>query len=133
MSQDKWKSAPFLIATTTGVVSERGKIYRGLGVAIRAEGSPKGRIKPKWALTHLGTGHSICQILGDEGFALGIATRIAELGDWSFDSLEGWKNSDPDLAVRVKELFTEYPGVLLRQGTGQVDQTTAREVAAQRE
>lgn len=111
-----WKAETFYIAAWWGAYAVAGYTYRALGLHMQIKGSPKGRRPPSWALTHLGSGHCICQIKGKVADALPIATDIAECGDWDFDGLDGWKNRDPNLPAKVITITDRYAKQVSRMG-----------------
>lgn len=100
-----WMPADFLVACGREPTLRAGYVYRGLGLVLSVRGSPKGRRKPIWALTHLGSGHALCLIEGDVKTAFPIASEIAELGDWDWDGFEGYKNRDPELLTRASDVI----------------------------
>lgn len=106
----KWTAAKYLLATPVQPTDVSGRTYRGLGLHQAGRGSPKGKRPPWWALTHLATGHRVCRIDAHEDEALKIATLIAECGDWTFEGLDGWKNSDPELKEKAAAMMQTFPG-----------------------
>lgn len=110
MNEPRWREEKFLIAS--GGISltmvRFGFTYRGLGMWKTSRGSPKGRRPPTWSLTHLGTGHRVCLIHCHMVEAFGVATEMAECGDWDFDSLVGWKDRDPDLPMKCVAIIERH-------------------------
>lgn len=127
-----WPAANFSIAMPQGPVSRSGYAWRGLGLFMISSGSPKGKRKPKWSLTHLGSGHAIAFIDGDVREAFPVASEIALAGDWTFDGLEGWRNQFPDAPQRVAEIVARHRNVT-KSGSGHRNEDVARQVAAARE
>jgi hypothetical protein len=107
-----------------------GYTYRGLGLWIAIDGSPKGRIPPQWSLSHLGSGHNLCYIKGDVATAFPIATEIAEAGDWGFLSLDGWRDRFPDAPKRLDEIIARYPKLCSRGARRGADREVAAQIAA---
>ena len=124
-----WPAGSFLIALSSGPELVKGYTYRGLGLHVVSRGSPKGRRPPTWALTHLGSGHSVMQIKGRANVAFLVATEVAESGDWDFDGLDGWKNRDPELPAKLKEIMSRHANTS-RSRLGSLDDVS-RKIAAQ--
>lgn len=114
-----WEATGYLIAMPSGPESVDGYVYRGLGLDKNSPGC--------WTLTHLGTGHRICLIddLLENAFRIG--TEFADCADWSFNSLLGWKNEQPDLAEKVAALCERHDQCSL-QGTRHLEDA-ARQIA----
>lgn len=105
-----WTPTVFPIACVQHSIDFRaGYTYRGLGLHMVAKASPKGRRPPRWKLTHLGSGHGVAHIDGKVADAFPIATEVAECGDWDFDGMDGWRNRDPDLPTKVRDVLAKYP------------------------
>src|SRR5271154_5226172 len=98
-----WVQEIFLRAENgrTTPVNTNGHVYRGVGLFER---------KPNiWDLFHLGTGHLIFKnIYGKRGDVFSIATEIAEMTDWSFDGIGGWKNTDPELPEKMAGIMKRH-------------------------
>lgn len=60
--------------------------------------------------------------------AFRIADQIVGLTDWTFDGLDGWKNTDPDLMQKLGALL-ELLGRKIRCGGGMQDSEGARAIA----
>lgn len=88
-----------------------GYTYRGLGLHIGVNPSPKGKRPARWVLTHLNTGHRIGFLDGNVATAFPVASKIAEAGDWDFLSFEGWRDRFPDVRERLAEIQAQYPKV----------------------
>lgn len=109
MSEKVWKPDRFLVAHSYGLQEVNGYSYRGLGLSLLISGSPKGRRKPQWMLIHLGTGHTVTNIVGTAAEAFPVAYEIAHLGDWGFDSLTGWRDRDPEIMERLLAFVKTHP------------------------
>lgn len=124
-----WEPADFLIARAVEPVTRAGYIYRGLGLHIAVRASPKGRRPPTWSLIHLGSGHRICMITGMVAKAFPVATEIAECSDWeAFDSIDGWLNTDPGIAEKVRQIVARHPNAGRGPGGDSADANAARAV-----
>ncbi|TXH47226.1 MAG: hypothetical protein E6Q97_27710 [Desulfurellales bacterium] len=74
---------------------------RGLGIVRRGE--------DRWLMVHLATGFGVVALHGVNLLeAMVIATEIAEAGDWTFQSLSGWQNQDPQLGSKVQNIVALY-------------------------
>jgi hypothetical protein len=132
MGKAMWPAATFQIATPWGVQTKHGYAMQGLGLWLISAGSPKGRRKPKWSLTHLGTGHAVGFITGDVRTAFLIATEIATAGDWTFDGMTGFRNQFPDAAEKVASIMARHPKAFSRGAGENGDEAQAREIAMAR-
>lgn len=105
-----WQPDTFLLAVDQPPHTKRveGYVYRGLGIHQSSGGSPKGRRKPEWVVTHLGSGCSIASIAGDVATAFPVATKIAECGDWDFIGIDGWRNRDPEIGSKVRAILDAH-------------------------
>lgn len=134
MAEDVWKPSEFPTANTSGVVVKAGYVYRGLGLYMAQAASPKGRRPPLWCLVHLGSGHAVFCIKGNVAKAFPIASEVAECSDWaSFDGLDGWENTDPELKEKFWALYWKYEGKTALLGTAGAMHERAREVAMARD
>lgn len=80
----------------------------------------------KWMLIHLATGHGVVRIDADETDAIVIATEIADCADWTFTSLDGFKNFDPLLPSKMQAIVELYaPCVVVANGVGDFDDPQA--------
>lgn len=114
-----WKPEDFEVAWGSGAGAVAGYTYRGLGLHVAINPSPKGKRPTRWTLTHLNTGHRIGYLDGDVRTAFPVATDIAEAGDWDFLSFEGWKDRFPDAKERLAEIQERHPKVFTwKQGDG---------------
>jgi len=111
-----WRPIHYMVAGLSEPRQVLGYTYAGLGLHMVHQGSPKGRRPPVWTITHLNTGHRICEITAHAPVAFSNATAFAELTDWDFDGLAGWKNRDPELGEKVGKLCVNLPGVSVRGG-----------------
>lgn len=131
MSELLWKPGKFLTAQFYGVEEASGYLYKGLGMRKAISASPKGRRPPLWSLTHCGSGHRVMFIKAHDAEAFVIATEVADLGDWTFDGLEGWRNQFPDVQERIHQMRSKY-GDKVSNGHGQRQEARAHEVAMMR-
>lgn len=119
-----WKPEIFEYAAGFGRTAKaHGYTAKGLGLDIAIKQSPKGKRPPKWRLIHLNTGHAICYIDGFVADAFPIASEIADLIDWDFDGLYGWRNRDPDLPAKLKEIAERNKRMTIRGGGNQDEQS----------
>jgi hypothetical protein len=135
---DKWRPGKFLKAMAVPLAprSHDGLIYRGIALRMIRRGSPKGRRPPTWELVHIGTGHRVFFFDLTAEAALELATSIAECGEWDYETLEGWRNVDPDLPHKVYAIDAAYekahPKVKIHRGSGKGSPEAARAVAMAR-
>lgn len=129
-----WKPEHFQTASAGGAYVRYGYVYRGLGLYRMFQGSPKGRRPPTWCLVHLGSGHAVVNIVGHVADAFPVAGEIAECGDWTFDSLDGWKNRDLELPVKVRAIIARHPKKRFQRTgeLGQQNEAVAAEIARAR-
>ncbi len=131
MSRSLWKPAEkYKIVVGPRIEDVTGYTYNGLGLRMHMRGSPKGRRPPMWNLTHLNSGHKIVSLHLHDTLAFKVATQIANLGDWSFNTLGGWRNRDPELRNKVAALLATYGQVQL--GGPEHDEAAARKIALER-
>ena len=83
----KWRKEVIVLAMPEGPRDQQGVTYNGLGLH---EEWPE-----QWSLTHLATGMQVCTLHGSLHQIRPTATKIAELGDWSFSN-----PAKPSLAFR---------------------------------
>lgn len=108
----------------------RAMVYRGLGLFLVEQ--RKGLEPAKWSLTHLGSGHRVGLIPGDELDVFKVATEIAECGDWEFSGLRGYQNMDPSLPAKALEIIARYSleRGRIKVGDGRdVDERAAAEIS----
>ena len=135
MSGNTWKPDLFEIAMPPGPRMVAGYTYRGLGLHIIRNGSPKGGRKPRWSLSHLGTGHKLAVLDGDVRTVFTVASDIAEAGDWTFDGLYGWKNQFPNAKEELERIINESSIGTLCFGPKHSEESraVAMQIAASRE
>ncbi|PXW76001.1 hypothetical protein C7451_106165 [Blastomonas natatoria] len=126
-----WKPETFKVAMPYGPADVPGYTYRGLGLHLIMQQSPKGRRPAMWSLSHLGSGHRIAIINGNVATAFPIASEIAEAGDWEFDSLHGWKDRFPDAKEKVDEILARSKIGKRGSGIGYSEET-AQQIAQSR-
>jgi hypothetical protein len=127
-----WLRAELEIATEGGLRSVRGYIHLGLGLH-RRKGTKvyQGHREPIWTLTHLNTGHMVCEIIGSFSQCRAIATVLAECSCWNdIAGLKGWTNIDPDLPTKVRQIISENKRCARYSGT--VCEESAREIYVNR-
>lgn len=115
-----WLETSFKIArfneppvTVNGVVHERGIGVHRVG-------------EEKWLLIHVRSGHAIVRLDLPEIEAIAVATEIAELGDWTFESLQGWQNHQPLLPGKMQALVELYaPAIVIPGGFSNADDEQA--------
>ncbi len=132
-----WRPETFDVAYPNGPVPKAGYTYRGLGLFVAIEASPKGRRPPEWSLTHLGSGHNVALLKGTVATVFPVATEIAESGDWEFISLFGYKDRFPEAATRLLEIIAGHPKIVRRMGTSGIkdkgrSQAIAQQIASNR-
>lgn len=127
----EWKEGRFLVGLGDGVREVTGWCTADLGLELAIEGSPKGRRKPLWSLVHLNTGHRIFCIQAEEHNALALASQVHELTDWSFVSLDGWRDRDPRLHDKVIAVADEAEFKVEFLSAGR-SQEAARQIAMAR-
>lgn len=114
-----WKESLHCIATSGGPAWKGGFVHAGLGMRKTSHNC--------WSLTHIGTGHLVVYIHAPMAYAFDIATQIADLTDWDFDSLFGWRNRCPDLPFRIADIANDHPkGVIVRPQTRTGTENAAR-------
>lgn len=125
-----WRPEDYLLAVSVEPYTSKvsGYTYRGLGLHVLDAGSPGGRRKPTWRLTHLGTGCSLADIKGDVATAFPVATEIAECSDWDFISLDGWRDRDPEIGAKVNAIIGRHKNATRAKGAATREMT---EIAAQ--
>ena len=96
-SASKWTRAVFQIAMRSGPQTRPGFTYRELG--LHYEG-------PHWTVTHLNTGHSLCDISADERRAKIIGAMLAECGDWSFKAINP---VPPEIVAAARAIIAATP------------------------
>lgn len=127
-----WRPGYYMSACWGDVEQSPGRIHAGLAMSFTFAGSPKGRRPPVWTLTHLGSGHVVCNIEAHEAEAFAIATEIAECGDWDFDGLKGYLNRDPDLPEKFRALMQKHGKRVVRSGGGRQSEAAAMAISMAR-
>lgn len=127
-----WQPARFALAMPGGdPLQVQGFTCRGLGLHQVIAPSPKGRRPGLWSLTHLNSGHRVAGVEGSDATVFKAALAVAELGDWDFDAVDGWRNMDPELPARLGQLAKSWLGVL-RFGAGPQDRAQASAISTGR-
>lgn len=124
-----WTSEAFYLAMPGGPYKVRGFTYRGLGLHLRLNGSAKRRRPSHWRLSHLGSGHALVSLWGEFDVVTAAASEIAELGDWDFISLEGWRDRFPDAKERMDEVLDRNPTIAKPAFGSRASHDLAREIA----
>lgn len=106
---------------------EDGLLCGGLALTKLWNGSPKGLRAPAWTLTHIGTGHTVCNFEARDPFPF--ADAVVDAGNWQFSGLDGYKNLDPDLPTKVRQVLRSSPNAKLLSAGGRSDEAAARAVA----
>lgn len=120
-----WISNSFMIAGPEGISEVDGFTYSGLGL------HKIGRYR--WSVTHLESGHRVVEVLGSEKDAKKAAVTVADLTDWTFRSLDGWRNTDPDLPEKIAKLTFFDPCIVRAGGSSSHGADLARQIAEARE
>lgn len=123
-----WKAGMFRFAMCPERL-EHGLLYRGLALTHLWSGSPKGRRPPAWTLTHIGSGHILCNFEAHDPYP--DATRMAECGEWDWEGLEGWRNVDPEIKVKALRVL-DLMGNRWISSSGRSSESAARQIAMQR-
>jgi hypothetical protein len=128
-----------LPADRTRVEQVTGWVYNGLGLSLNSSTRARYRRKDgtrklyeSWSATHLNTGHLVRGFRDLTPHALlAAATALAELTDWDFIGLDGWKNRAPDLMDRLQDWHQQFS--LAAHGSGSVrDEAIARNIGVAR-
>jgi hypothetical protein len=125
-----WKRERYLVAKGESLANVDGITAKGLGMSI---------VRPHvifaqaaiTAIHHLGSGHLLCYVKGDFGIAARVAVDLISCGDWEFGGLEGWKNADPDLTLKVQAVLKKHARVAY-VGDHAPDREQARKAARER-
>ncbi len=105
----KWAFEKYCIAAVGGIRQVEGYTYAGLGLHVKCVA--RGPQPPLWVLSHLMSGHRVFFIKAPYEKAIKLATEIAEMSDWTFNGLTGWKNMDPHLKEKAIDIETRYKEV----------------------
>ena len=133
VAADTWPPARFWVATSDGLKQVSGYTLAGLG--LHRDGAAGGT-KTRWTLTHLGSGGAVLRPVGTLAAVMPFATEIARCCDWTqFDTLGGWRQTDPDLFDKVSAILDAHPEVKLWCARAPITATPdeARAVIAARE
>lgn len=115
-----WRMAPVHISQDLGITAALGLTYRGIGLYFDREAE-------NFDVLHLGSGHRLASIRGrDRALAKELAGQIADLGDWTFDGLDGWRNSDPQIIDRLRALMAKHPDEIIQHPANQSPQGAQR-------
>ncbi len=126
-----WIYQPYKIASPAGIKTVDGLTYKGIGIHMKF---PSGVVKPPfWEITHLNSGHRICYIAAPLERTRQIATEIADMADWDFQGLEGWRNLDPEIRDKMNAIEEKYhPDIVRKGGKHPLDPDQAREIMLKR-
>ena len=127
----RWIAGPITVILFGEIIRRQGRSYNGVGLVRMIEPISKYQMPATESVFHLGTGHLICHLTGNPGITYSVATQLAELGDWSFDSLGGWKNHFPDVREKLLGLLERYPHVII-PAKGDQSEPLAREIVISR-
>lgn len=110
------------------IVEVRGWVREGRGVGLYFNEIGV------WWLVHLRSGHGICKLVGGPLEVLPVATRLAEVTDWTFEAITGWQNTDPDLPKKIRQIWAAEPRVMPDDIPGEDlrDERLARELAVEK-
>jgi hypothetical protein len=122
-----WTTEKFFASRHGKAMVLDGWTFEGLGLHRMLNKLPDVPMPSIWALYHLNSGHVVVFIMADEDIAFEIGMRIAKLGDWSFDGLDGWKNIEPDLRQKLHLLAKENSDKIFRFN-GLSNEETAQKV-----
>lgn len=124
-----WQPGEFFAAISFGIVEHNyGWLWGGVAIQKLWNGSPKGRRPPAWSLIHTGSGHRICVIEAPESDAFQIADQVVGIGDWSFEGIDGWRNTDHELMARMGALVGRL-GKVIKVYSGSQNHDAARAIA----
>lgn len=133
---EEWKVSSFRIGRCgllDGVEIVSGYEYRGLGLHMEEPARPaRGKRKatgPVWHLSHLETGHLVHRLRGDAATVFPVATEIACCTDWTFSSIYGWKDRDPELPNKVREFAKKHACVIAKRTGVPANEEIAREIS----
>jgi hypothetical protein len=143
----QWAEDRFEIANLWGVESEtaerveivNGFVYRGLGLyqssATKARYRRKDgtrRVYETWVITHLNTGHAVRTLFDCPApRAFMLATDLADMADWTFDGLDGWKNTCPDMPDLLQDWHRRHELKGMPAGGGR-DESVAQAIGMKR-
>ncbi len=125
---EKWVSEPLTLVLFGKICRKPGRSYNGLGMIRITDAIPEFQVPASEVVFHLGTGHCFCALKGSPSEILEVGTQLAELGDWTFDSLAGWKNQFPEVTEKLLGLQGRYPHIVVPM-EGEEDEALAREIS----
>ncbi|WP_298697381.1 hypothetical protein [uncultured Brevundimonas sp.] len=131
MAEKKWVSDRLTVVLFGKICRKEGRSYNGLGMIRMIDAIPEFQVPVTEMVFHLGTGHGFCALKGSPAEIVEVGTQLAELGDWTFDSLAGWKNQFPDVTEKLLNLRDRYPLVVVPM-EGDEDEDLARKIALAR-
>lgn len=142
----QWAEERFEVARLYGSHSDDERIehvngftYRGLGMhqasATKARYRRKDgtrRVYETWVITHLNTGHAVRSMWDCPApRAFMLATDLAEIADWTFDGLDGWRNACPEMPDLLQEWHRRH-NLEARQAGGGRDEGVTRAIGMKR-
>ncbi|WP_341896427.1 hypothetical protein [Sphingobium sp. YR657] len=136
----RWRPSQFQIAAWGDSVDIAHGIERnGIGFYVhskivaryrRKDGTR--RIDWRFSATHLNSGHAVRFFeTRDPRSIIPAVDDLADLCDWSFDGLDGWKNFVPDLPDRMQAWHRRHE-MAARSGGGMRSEAAARVIAMSR-
>lgn len=133
-----WRPARFKIGGPV-IYEVAGWELNGLGLDLRT--CWRGRhvrkdgtrlVSTTWMTTHLNTGHSVRVFRGEPcELVFRAATDLALLADWTFQGLEGWRNTDPDIQDKLEAWHRRWEFAAEPAGMGRHEET-ARAIGMER-
>lgn len=126
-----WISEEYDVAMPYGPRPTRGFTCKGLGIHLITRASSKGRRPARWSLTHLGTGHRLCEVRGSMEHVQAIVGELADTGDWTFLSMQGYRDMFPDAPDQFHAWRDRHPEVKT-SGGGPENLSAARQIASNR-
>lgn len=129
-----WKAERFTLAMLGASQDVDGWTYKGLGLAESPARDRYGR--RRWSVTHLASGHALCNVAGADDFVQRIVGALADVGCFADYSMPGgWANIDPDLPKKFHAWLDRHRDVAWQDGAGipHNDEAQARAIAASRE
>lgn len=124
----KWKPKKYWIATVGGPVEVGGHTYAGLGLHLKLSMLKRSPQPPLWVLSHIGSGHRVLFIKAPQEKAIEIATEVAEMSDWAFYGLHGWKNMAPGIKEKILNIETIHKEAYRMNGPAPASEEQARDI-----
>lgn len=119
-----WEKTSLRMSMMGGVEKIEGLVCDGLGLVWR---SPD-----RWAVIHLGSGHSLCLIRGNEAAVMKLGSELLALGSWEWEGFDGYKNREPEIMQRFDTWLRRWiPLGVVYQARAGASEEGAREVAMQ--